>query len=130
MATSSTSKYSPTCDPCDDGCDIPYPPTCIRSTEFITESITESYTNYVTDTTIATYSFINTFISTTTRHVTSITISESNNDAIIGTSVPLAIIGGVLFPLSIALIFYYRRHEKKRLVQQNTDETATQLKGS
>src|SRR5436309_16020681 len=97
-----TSTYS--CDPCNISCPIPTTPGCPRfstTSPYYSPTSTHSYSTSPT----STYAY------STSPICYSCTDSDyvTPNSALLGTAVTLGIIGGVILPICIAFIFYYRK---------------------
>ncbi|CAG8826046.1 34386_t:CDS:1, partial [Racocetra persica] len=54
------------------------------------------------------------------------TSPKCDNSALVGTSVTLGFVSGIILPICIALIFYYRRQANKGYEQQYPARTTTQ----
>ncbi|CAG8826391.1 15468_t:CDS:1, partial [Cetraspora pellucida] len=107
---------SPTCDPCLSSCSIPYPPSCNFRTMTTTYYSYYTYTSFRTATTTAT---------TTRYNYYTYTEYARSDSALIGTSISLGIVSGIILPICIAFIFYYRRHALATQSEQNPEQNGT-----
>ncbi|KAF0497158.1 hypothetical protein F8M41_020782 [Gigaspora margarita] len=105
---------TPTCDPCLTSCPIPTPRGgCSFRTSIRTRTHTSTTTHYATYTTgIQNYDLLSS--------------QRCDNSAIIGTSITLGVVSGIILPICIALVFYYRRHAKQAYQNQNPAAMTTQ----
>ncbi|KAF0464082.1 hypothetical protein F8M41_026561 [Gigaspora margarita] len=110
-----------TCDPCLSSCPIATPPGgCdFRTTSTIYYTFTSTSTTYTTR-----YTTYTTYTTATPTYAMSSPLND--HSAIIGTSITLGVVSGIILPICIALIFYYRRYAKLAFQYQNPAAMTTQ----